>query len=51
MVWGSPPLVEVYKARAALAEANVSRSTARNDQAIALGQLYQALGRSLMFQK
>lgn len=48
---GLTPLVEVYKARAALAEANVSRSTARNDQAIALGQLYQALGRSLMFQK
>jgi outer membrane protein TolC len=48
---GLAPLVEVFKARAALAEAKVSGYTAKNDRAIALGQLYQALGRSLMLQK
>jgi outer membrane protein len=48
---GLTPLVEVFKARATLAEAKVSRYTAKNDRAIALGQLYQALGRSLAFQK
>jgi outer membrane protein len=48
---GLTPLVEVFKARATLAEAKVSRATAKNDQAIALGQLYQALGRSLTFHK
>jgi outer membrane protein TolC len=48
---GLAPLVEVFKSQAALAEAKVNRSTAKNDQAIALGQLYQALGRSLVFQK
>jgi outer membrane protein TolC len=48
---GLTPLVEVFKARAALAEAKVSSYTAKNDQAIALGQLYQALGRNLAFKK
>ncbi len=48
---GLTPLVEVFKARASLAEAKVSKAIAKNDQAIALGQLYQALGRSLVFQR
>jgi outer membrane protein TolC len=48
---GLTPLVEVFKARASLAEAKVSRVAAKNDQAIALGQLYQALGRSLVFHR
>jgi outer membrane protein len=48
---GLTPLVEVFKSRTALAEAKVSVHTAKNDRAIALGQLYQALGRNLMFQK
>jgi outer membrane protein len=48
---GLTQLVEVFKARAMLAEAKVSSYTAKNDQAIALGQLYQALGRSLAFKK
>ncbi len=47
---GLTTLVEVFKARAALAEARVNAHTAKNDQAIALGQLYQALGRELHFQ-
>jgi outer membrane protein TolC len=48
---GLTPLVEVFKSRAALAEAKVSHATAKNDQAIALGKLYQALGRSLEFKR
>jgi outer membrane protein TolC len=48
---GLTPLVEVFKARAALAEARINHSAAKNDQAIALGQLYQALGRNLVFSK
>jgi outer membrane protein len=40
--------VEVFKARAALAEARVNGAAAKNDRAIALGQLYQALGRNLL---
>jgi outer membrane protein len=48
---GLTQLVEVYKARASLAEAKVNQATAKNDKAIALGQLYQALGRDLVFQK
>jgi outer membrane protein TolC len=47
---GLATLVEVFKARAALAEAKVNSHTAKNDQAIALGQLYQAIGRELQFQ-
>ncbi len=48
---GLTTLVEVFKARAALAESKVNYHTAKNDQAIALGQLYQALGRDLFIQK
>jgi outer membrane protein TolC len=48
---GLTTLVEVFKARAALAEAKVNFHTAKNDQAIALGQLYQALGRDLFMQQ
>lgn len=44
---GLATTVEVFKARAALAEAQVNLATAKNDRAIALGQLYQAVGRNL----
>jgi outer membrane protein len=47
---GLATLVEVFKARAALSEAKVNSHTAKNDQAIALGQLYQAIGRELHLQ-
>lgn len=47
---GLATLAEVFKARKMLAEAQVSLNTAQNDQAVALGRLYQALGRDLMFQ-
>jgi outer membrane protein len=46
---GLTPVVEVFKARAALGEAKVNFITAQNDQAIALGGLYQAMGRELVF--
>ena len=47
---GLTPLVEVFKARAALSEARVNLITAKNDRAIALGRLYQAVGREFHFQ-
>lgn len=47
---GMATLAEVFKARAKLAEAEVNLASAQNDQAIALGKLYQALGRNLVFQ-
>jgi len=47
---GLATLSEVFKARTALTEAEVSLATARNDQAAALGKLYQALGRELHLQ-
>jgi len=47
---GMATLAEVFKARATLAEAEVNLAGAQNDHAIALGKLYQALGRNLMFQ-
>jgi len=47
---GLTTLVEVFKARASLAEARVNSLTAKNDQAIALGGLYRAVGRELVFQ-
>jgi outer membrane protein TolC len=48
---GYATLAEVFKARATLAEARVNLVTARNDKGIALGKLYQALGRDLLFQE
>jgi outer membrane protein TolC len=47
---GMATLAEVFKARAKLAEAEVNLASAQNDQAIALGKLYQAMGRKLVFQ-
>jgi outer membrane protein TolC len=47
---GLTTLAEVFKARASLAEAQVNLINAQNDQATALGQLYKALGRNMMFQ-
>jgi outer membrane protein TolC len=47
---GYATLAEVFKARATLAEAEVSLATAQNDQAVALGKLYQVLGRDLTYQ-
>lgn len=47
---GLATLSEVFKARAALTEAEVNLATAQNDKAVALGKLYQALGRELAFQ-
>ena len=46
---GYATLTDVFKARAALAEAEVNLATARNDKGVALGKLYQALGRDLHF--
>jgi outer membrane protein TolC len=46
---GYATLTEVFRARAALAEAEVNLATARNDKVVALGKLYQALGRDLLF--
>ena len=48
---GYATLADVFKARSTLAEAQVSLTTAENDKAVALGKLYQALGRDLMFQE
>lgn len=47
---GLATLAEVFKARAMLAEAEVNLATAQDDHAIALGKLYLALGRNLVFQ-
>jgi outer membrane protein TolC len=46
---GYATLTEVFKARAVLAEAEVNLATAQNDRGVALGKLYQALGRDLIF--
>lgn len=46
---GYATLTDVFKARAALAEAEVNLVTAKNDKVVALGKLYQALGRDLNF--
>ncbi len=48
---GLATLVEVFKARASLTEAQVSLATATNDHAIALGNLYRAAGRNLTFRE
>lgn len=48
---GMATLAEVFKARATLAEAEVNLATAQNDHAIALGKLYQSLGRTLMLRE
>jgi outer membrane protein len=44
---GMATLADVFKARAMLAEAEVNLATAQNDHAIALGKLYQSMGRDL----
>jgi outer membrane protein TolC len=44
---GYVTLTDVFKARATLAEAEVNLITAQNDKFVALGKLYQALGRDL----
>jgi outer membrane protein TolC len=46
---GYATLSDVFKARAALAEAQVNVVTAHNDQAASLGKLYKALGREIQF--
>jgi outer membrane protein TolC len=46
---GYATLTDVFKARAALTEAEVNLATAQNDKVVALGKLYQALGRDLNF--
>jgi outer membrane protein TolC len=48
---GYATLADVFKTRATLAEAQVNLLTAQNDKAVALGKLYQALGRNLAFQR
>ncbi|MFZ5447847.1 MAG: TolC family protein [Thermodesulfobacteriota bacterium] len=48
---GMTTLAEVFKARATLAEAEVNLATAQNDRATALGKLYQAVGRDMVFKE
>jgi len=48
---GMATLAEVFKARAMLAEAEVNLVSAQNDHATALGKLYQAPGRNLVFRE
>lgn len=47
---GYATLSDLYQAQAKLAEAQVNLITAQDDQAVALGKLYKALGRQLVFQ-
>jgi outer membrane protein TolC len=46
---GYATLADLFKARASLAEAQVNLATAKDDQAVALGKLYWALSRELVF--
>ena len=48
---GMTTLIEVFKSRASLAEAQVSLTTAQNDYATALGKLYQAVGRDISYRE
>ena len=48
---GYATLADLFKAQATLAEARVNLATAQNDRQVALGKLYQALGRDLGFKE